>query len=66
MKRLANLRNETHRLEHFGLDYYVKLRKAYLNVLQEYKQKVAIIDSSKTLEEMFQDLLKILKERELI
>lgn len=66
LKRLANLRNETDRLEHFDLDYYVKLRKAYLNVLQEYKQKVAIIDSSKTLEEMFQDLLKILKERELI
>ena len=66
IQRLKTLRTETDRLEHQDVEYYIKLREAYYKVINEDPQRFVIINSSSTLEDLFKETLKILKEREII
>ena len=66
IQRLKTLRTETDRLEHQDVEYYIKLREAYYKVINDDPQRFVIINSSSTLEDLFKETLKILKEREII
>ena len=66
IQRLKTLRTETDRLEHQDVEYYIKLREAYYKVINDDPKRFVVINSSSTLEDLFKETLKILKEREII
>ena len=61
IKRLQNMRGSTDRLEHSDIKYYQNLRKAYEQVIQDNKDKFFIVDSSGSLDDLFNNVLTILK-----
>ena len=62
IKRLKHMRSETDRLEHNEINYYERLREAYKQVIKHDKDKFVIVDSSGSLNDLFNEIIKILKD----
>lgn len=66
IKRLKHMRSETDRLEHNEINYYERLREAYKQVIKHDKDKFVIVDSSGSLSDLFNEIIKILKDWNII
>ena len=66
IKRLKHMRSETDRLEHNEINYYERLREAYKQVIKHDKDKFVIVDSSGSLNDLFNQIIKILKDWNII
>ncbi len=64
MKRVASRKKEEGVTNHFderGADFHQRVKKGYLAFAKKHPKNVRIIDANKSPDEMFADLLKILK-----
>ena len=54
-KRLGN---EKDRLEQEGLEFHKKVRFGYLELAKKYPDRIKVIDSNKSIEEVFSEVKK--------
>ncbi|WP_027633518.1 dTMP kinase [Clostridium hydrogeniformans] len=57
----ANKQREVNRLDLEGLDFHRKVREGYKEVLHRYEDRIVEIDASKTLEEVFEEAVRIVE-----
>ena len=50
------------RLEKEGLEFHKKVRFGYLELAKKYPQRIKIIDSNKSIDEVFEQVKKIIDE----
>ena len=50
------------RLEKEGLEFHKKVRQGYLELAKKYPQRIKVIDSNKSIEEVFEQVKKIIDE----
>lgn len=50
------------RLEKEGLEFHKKVRQGYLELAKKYPQRIKVIDSNKSIEEVFEQVKKIINE----
>ena len=60
-KRISDNNRETNRLDLEGLEFHEKVRQGYLYLANENPDRIKVVDASKTPEEIFKDILEILK-----
>lgn len=58
-----NSSREVNRLDLEKLDFYIKVRNAYLELAKKYKDRFVIIDASKNIEDVYKETYKIIKEK---
>lgn len=56
-----NKQREVNRLDLEGLDFHRKVREGYKEVLHRYEDRIVEIDASKTLEEVFEEAVRIVE-----
>ncbi|AZZ65418.1 dTMP kinase [Metamycoplasma phocicerebrale] len=66
VERITKMREGMDRLETSDIDYYVSLRKAYKQVIQKNPKKYRIVDANCSIIELFEKVIKILKEEEVL
>ena len=65
VKRLK-LKGSSDRLENENLEFFFKLRKGFLEIAEQNKHIFTIIDANQSEEDVFNDILKVLIERDII
>ena len=61
LKRISNNRqNQVDRLDKESMDFYHKVRQAYLSLAESNKERIRIIDASQNLDKVIDDTLSIL------
>ncbi|MEW8956159.1 dTMP kinase [Clostridium sp.] len=55
-----NKNREVNRLDLEGLDFHRKVREGYKKVIKMHKERIIEIDASKTLEEVFEQTIKVI------
>ena len=61
LKRISNNRqNQVDRLDKESMDFYHKVRQAYLSLAESNKERIKIIDASQNLDKVIDDTLSIL------
>lgn len=61
IKRIfTNREDETNRLDKEGLDFHSKVREGYKIVSEKYSNELVIVDASKSIEDVFEDIKAIL------
>ena len=50
------------RLEKEGLEFHKKVRFGYLELAKKYPDRIKVIDANKTIEEVFEQVKKIINE----
>lgn len=58
-KRVGNVKD---RLESEGLEFHRKIRQGYLELAKKYPNRIKVINSNKTIEEVFEQVKKIIDE----
>ena len=58
MKRVGN---EKDRMESAGKEFFNRVRHGYLELAKQEPQRIKVIDSTKTIDEVFEQVLKIIK-----
>lgn len=58
-----NSSREVNRLDLEKLDFYIKVRNAYLELAKKYKDRFVVIDASKNIEDVYKETYKIIKEK---
>ncbi|WP_412031806.1 dTMP kinase [Metamycoplasma buccale] len=66
IERLTNLRNHMDRLESMNVNYYIKLRKAYWEVINDNPSTFRVIDASCQIDELFEKVINVLKDEKVI
>lgn len=59
-KRIGNVKD---RLEKESLDFHNKVKQGYLTLANQDKQRIKVMDATKTIEEIFEEVRKITDER---
>lgn len=59
----SNKNREVNRLDLKSLEYHQKVRNAYLEVANKFKDRIVIIDASRTVEEIVAEVYKIIKNK---
>jgi dTMP kinase len=59
MKRVGN---EKDRMESSGMDFFNRVRNGYLEIAKSEPDRVKVIDATKTIEEVHQEVLKIINK----
>ena len=54
------------RLEQSGLEFHKKVYDGYKELAKEYPERIAVINANRTPDEIFSEVVQILKEREII
>ena len=54
------------RLEQSGLDFHKKVYLGYKQIAKDNPQRVAVINANQTADDVFEDIIKILKDRQII
>ena len=61
LKRISNNRqNQVDRLDKESMDFYHKVRQAYLSLAESNKERIKVIDASQNLDKVIDDTLSIL------
>ncbi|WP_457679990.1 dTMP kinase [Thermovibrio sp.] len=60
-KRIREKRKD--RIENESLEFHERVRRGFLEIAKEERERVVVIDGRKTVEEIFSEVLKTLKER---
>ena len=55
--------NEKDRMESAGIEFHKKVRQGYLEIAKQEPQRIKVIDSNLTIEEVFEQVKKIIKEK---
>lgn len=58
--------DENDRLEQAGIEFHKKVYSGYIELLQKFPNRIAIVNGRKTPEGVFSDVLRILRERGII
>lgn len=63
----AGKRNDNEdRYEKLGIDFHKKIREGFLEIYKENKDRCVLINAEKSIEELHQEILDILKDRNII
>lgn len=54
---------EKDRLESESLDFHIKVKNGYLDLAQKYPERIKVIDSNKSIEEVFAETKKIIDQK---
>ncbi|WP_456392198.1 dTMP kinase [Persephonella sp.] len=65
LKRIQSYRNKD-RIEQEEIDFHIRLREGFLKIASEEKDRIHVIDGTKSPEEVFSGILDILKKRNII
>jgi dTMP kinase len=65
LERIQKTR-DTDRLESEDIEFHKKLRKGFLNLANEYKDKFYILDGTQNLKDIFDDVISILRVKQII
>jgi len=56
-------RKQKDRLESEALQFHMDVRQGYLHLLDKYPERIKLLDASQTIEQVFEEALKIIDER---
>ena len=59
----ANKNREVNRLDLAGLEYHDKIREGYKTIANMYKDRIVVIDASKSFEEVIDDVYNLIKNK---
>ena len=57
----ANKQREFNRLDQEKMDFHYKVREGYLEVAKKYSDRIKVVDASKTIEEVVEDVYNLIK-----
>ena len=58
---MARVGNEKDRMESAGIEFFEKVRKGYLEIAKQEPERVKVIDSTKSIEEIHKKVLELIK-----
>ena len=58
---MARVGNEKDRMESAGIEFFEKVRKGYLEISKQEPERVKVIDSTKSIEEIHKKVLELIK-----
>lgn len=61
LSRIASNNRETNRFDKESIDFHLKVREGYLDLASRFPERFHIIDASKSIEEVFEQVLAVLK-----
>ena len=58
----ANKNREFNRLDKEKMDFHYKIREGYLEVARKYSNRIKVVDASRSIEEVEEDVYRLIKE----
>ncbi|MGE4320715.1 MAG: dTMP kinase [Acholeplasmataceae bacterium] len=56
-------RDKFDRLDQESIDFHHKVRQGYFEIVKKYPNRVILIDGNRSLDEIYQDIIKIIKDK---
>ncbi len=56
-------RDKFDRLDQESIDFHHKVRQGYFEIVKRYPNRVVLIDGNRSLDEIYQDIIKIIKDK---